>query len=111
MSKVENEILDDKWFRGEWRFRPRDKQLCVVVLNKIINLPLVCLFLEKDCVFLDIRSIKKQNSKTDKYETETISYYTINWDGVAHWKPLGLPESVNERVMAEIEKLCEVIGE
>lgn len=54
---------------------------------------------------------KKQNSKTDKHETETISYYTINWDGVAHWKPLGLPESVNERVMVEIEKLCEVIGE
>ena len=111
MNKVENEISDDKWFRGEWRFRPRDKQLCAVVLNKIINLPLVCLFLEKDCVFLDIRSIKKQNSKTDKHETETVSYSTINWDGVAHWKPLSPPESVNERVLAEIEKLCEVIGE
>lgn len=59
MSKVENEILDDKWFCGEWRFRPRDKQLCVVVLNKIIDLPVLCLFLEKDCVFLDVRNIKK----------------------------------------------------
>ncbi len=109
MNKVENEISDDKWFRGEWRFRPRDKQLCVVVLNKIINLPLICLFLEKDCVFLDIRSMKKQNSKTDKHETDTVSYVTMNWDGVEYWKPLSLPEGTNERVMNMIEKLCKVL--
>ena len=27
MSKVEIEISDDRWFRGEWDFRPKDKQL------------------------------------------------------------------------------------
>lgn len=31
MSKVQIEIPDDRWFRGEWDFRPHDKQLCVVV--------------------------------------------------------------------------------
>ena len=31
MSKVEIEIPDDRWFRGEWDFRPQDKQLCVVI--------------------------------------------------------------------------------
>lgn len=109
MGKVEIKVPDDGWFRGESKFRPQDKQLCVVVLNKIINLPLVCLFLEKDCVFLDIRSIKKQNSKTDKHETETVSYVTMNWDGVEYWKPLSLPEGTNERVMNMIEKICKVL--
>ena len=31
MSKVEIEIPDDRWFRGERDFRPKDKQLCVVI--------------------------------------------------------------------------------
>lgn len=31
MSKVEIEIPDDGWFRGEWEIRPQDKQLCVVI--------------------------------------------------------------------------------
>ena len=30
MSKVEIEIPDDRWLRGEWEIRPQDKQLCVV---------------------------------------------------------------------------------
>lgn len=33
MSKVQIEIPDDRWFRGEWQFRPQDKQLCVVLLK------------------------------------------------------------------------------
>lgn len=31
MSKVEIEIPDDRWFRGERDFRPQYKQLCVVI--------------------------------------------------------------------------------
>lgn len=31
MSKVEIEIPDDRWFRGEWEIRPQDKQLCLVI--------------------------------------------------------------------------------
>ena len=31
MRKLEIEIPDDRWFRGEWDFRPQDKQLCVVI--------------------------------------------------------------------------------
>ena len=27
MSKVEIEIPDDRWFRGEWEIRPQDKVL------------------------------------------------------------------------------------
>ena len=107
MSKVEIEIPDDGWFLGEGNIRPQDKQLCAVIFNKVIQLPLICLFLEKDCVFLDIHSIKKRCSKTDKHEEKTVSYITMNWDGVDRWKPLGLPEDVNERILAEIEKWFE----
>lgn len=109
MSKVEIEISDDRWFRGEWDFRPLDKQLCVVIFNKVIQIPLICLFLEKDCVFLDIHSIKKRCSKTDKHEEKTVSYITMDWSGVDRWKPLGLPVDVNERVLEGAKKLCEVI--
>lgn len=42
MSKVENENLNDKWFRGEDKIRPQDKQLCVVIIKEL--LPIVCQF-------------------------------------------------------------------
>ena len=48
MSKVQIEIPDNRWFRGEWDFRPQDEQLCVVVLKKIIKFPRICLFIEKE---------------------------------------------------------------
>lgn len=92
MSKLEIEIPDDRWFRGEWQFRPHDKQLCVVITNE--NAVVICQFrkdeeLLKDC-FLNI----------DK------SNY-ISWMFVDRWKLLGLPTDVNERVMAEIDKWFE----
>ena len=37
MSKLEIEIPDDRWFRGEWDFRPQDKQLCVVIPKEYIT--------------------------------------------------------------------------
>lgn len=36
MSKVEIEISDDRWFRGEWDFRPKDKQLCVAIIKNTV---------------------------------------------------------------------------
>ena len=42
MSKVEIEIPDDRWFRGEWEIRPQDKQLCVVITNIGNRNPLIC---------------------------------------------------------------------
>ena len=92
MSKVEIEIPDDRWFRGEWEIRPQDKQLCVVITNE--NTVTICQFRESeeligDC-FLCI----------DK------SRY-ISWMFVDRWKPLGLPADVEERVLAEVEKWFE----
>ena len=42
MSKVEIEIPDDRWFLGEWEFRPKDKQLCIVIPNIGNKNPLIC---------------------------------------------------------------------
>ena len=37
MSKVQIEIPDDRWFRGEWQFKPQDKQLCVIIPKEYIT--------------------------------------------------------------------------
>lgn len=42
MSKVQIEIPDGRWFRGEWDFRPQDKQLCVVIPNIGSKFPVIC---------------------------------------------------------------------
>ncbi len=45
MSKVEIEIPDNRWFRREYQFRPKDKQLCVVI-NKTTGIPMIGIYLE-----------------------------------------------------------------
>lgn len=108
MSKVEIEIPDDRWFRGEWQIRPQDKQLCVVI-NKTTGIPIIGIYLE--------------NISLDKYSTKTSNYFFdviealefqimqrskapgfLEMGNVDRWKPLGLPEDVNERILAEIKK-------
>ena len=103
MSKVEIEIPDDRWFRGEWKIRPQDEQLCVVALKKIIKFPRICLFIEKENDFLDLQSMRKENSSTEK----CISYSAFECNGIDRWKPLGLPADVEECIQAEIEKWFE----
>lgn len=60
MSKVEIEVPDDRWLRGEWQFRPQNKQLCVVI-NKITGIPMVGIYLE--------------NVAIDRYSSETSNYF------------------------------------
>ena len=99
MSKVEIEIPDDRWFRGEWRVRPQDKQLCVVI--------------EKESLFntcIGIAQYRKGNDNFRYVLSHMIEKYGIgyiNMNAVDRWKPLGLPEDVNERGVAEIEKWFE----
>ena len=107
MSKVQIEIPDDRWFRGEWDFRPQDKQLCVVILNQGSKMPKIFQYREdmnNDFRFLDIENC------VDYFEYEIApddaACYAV-WECVDRWKPLGLPEDVEERVLAEIEKWFE----
>ena len=111
MSKAEIEIPDDRWFRGEWQFRPQDKQLCVVI-NKVTGIPMVGIYLE--------------NVSIDRYSSETSNYFFdvieamefqimqrseapgfLEMEDVDRWKPLGIPSDVEERILAEIEKWFE----
>ena len=94
MSRVEIEIPDDRWFRGEWQIRPQDKQLCVVILNQGSKIPRIFQYREdmnNDFCFFDIENC--------------VDYF--EWKCVNRWKPLGLPADVNERIVAEIEKWFE----
>ena len=92
MSKVEIEIPDDRWFRGEWEIRPQDKQLCVVITNE--STVTICQFRKDEELLKDyFLNIDKSNY--------------ISWMFVDRWKPLGLPADVNGRVLAEIEKWFE----
>lgn len=109
MSKVEIEIPDDRWFRGEWDFRPNDKQLCVVLL--------------KDDLFPRIYQWNKgidcgcrisRGYFTDVSSTKVLMEIGATWEDwriymelVDRWKPLGLPADVNEWVLAETEKWFE----
>ena len=99
MSKVEIEIPDDRWFRGEWGFRPQDKQLCVVI--------------EKESLFnscIGIAQYRKGNDNFRYVLSHMIEKYGIgyiNMNAVDRWKPLGLPADVNDRILTEIEKWFE----
>ena len=89
MSKVEIEIPDDRWLRGEWKIRPQDKQLCVVIMN--------------DDNLIDLRVCQYRNEFFVDYDCGVMN----PWSDVDRWKPIGLPADVNERVLAEIEKRFE----
>lgn len=106
MSKVEIEISDDRWFRGEWQIRPQYNQLCVVIHRYGDQTPWIYQYREADWLhpkndyFLDV---------SEKWNLDSLGISEwepsfLEWRAVDHWKPLGLPADVNERVLAEIEK-------
>lgn len=111
MSKIQIEIPDDRWFRGEWQIRPQDKQLCVVIPNIVSKFPMVCQwrlaphnFVGIDA-FCDI-SERIYYKNTDIVDKDFIPLY-FGMGYIDRWKPLELPTDVNERVLAEIEKWFE----
>lgn len=111
MSKVEIEIPDDRWFRGEWQIKPHDHQLCVAI-NRITGIPIIGIYLENV-------AIDKYSSKTSDYifdVTAAMEFQImqrsrlpgfLEMDNVDRWKPLGFPEDVNERILTEIEQWFE----
>ena len=99
MSKVEIEIPDDRWFRGEWQFRPRNKQLCVVIRSQN-PVPIICLYSKANNQFVIADSIKRGYSQIDN--CETFSSEIVDWNWVEWWKPLELPE-VDYKLGEEME--------
>ena len=105
MSKVEIEIPDDRWFRGEWDFRPQDKQLCVVIPKWCDGLPMIAQYRRKSVDGVDCFHILGTMSLISRFQPSDIKYQAISH--IRFWKPLWLPEDVEERVLAEIEKWFE----
>lgn len=109
MSKVEIEIPDDRWFRGERDFRPKDKQLCVVIHKYGGQTPQIYQYRKADWLhpkndyFLDV----SEKWNLDSLGIDEWEPSFMEWWGVDRWKPLGLPEDVEERVLTEIEKWFE----
>ena len=99
MSKVEIEIPDDRWFRGEWKFKPQDKQLCVIIPKEYITE--IGMYDERHNRFLRVNT-----TSTVRELFGNIKYYFawVNMRDIDRWKPLGLPKDVNDRILAEIDK-------
>ena len=105
MSKVEIEIPDDSWFRGEWEIRPQDKQLCVVIPKWCDGLPMIAQYRRKSVDRVDCFHILGTMSLISRFQPSDIKYQAINH--IHFWKPLELPTNVEEWVLAEIEKRLE----
>ena len=109
MSKVEIEIPDDRWFSGEWQVRPQDRQLCVVIHKYGGQAPWIYQYRKSDWIhpkndyFLDV----SEKWNLDSLGIDEWEPSFLEWWGVDRWKPLGLPEDVNKRILADIEKWFE----
>lgn len=102
MSKIQIEIPDDRWFRGEWRVRPQDKQLCVIIPKEYITE--IGMYDEKYDRFL-----RANTTSTVRELFGNTKHYSawVNMRDIDRWKPIGLPKDVNECILSEIEKWFE----
>ena len=102
MSTVNIEIPDDRWFQGEWDFRPQDKQLCIIIPKEYITE--IGMYDEKYDRFLRVNT-----TSTVRELFGNTKYYSarVNMRDIDRWKPIGLPEDVNDRILLEIEKWLE----
>ena len=105
MSKVEIEISDDRWFRGEWEISPQDKQLCVVITKWGDGVPMIAQYRHKSVDGVDCFHILGTMSLISRFQPSDIKDQAISH--IRFWKPLGLPTDVNERVLAKIEEWFE----
>ena len=94
-ENVQNDNPNDEWFSGNSEIRPHDKQLCVVIpKDKEID---VDIFQYRNKIFINICALQMMG----------ITDCVIHMDDIDRWKPLGLPQDVNERILAEIERWFE----
>ncbi len=110
MGKVTINIPDDRWFSSEWSIRPADKELCVVIHKYGNQTPGIYQYRKADWLhpksdyFLDVSGKWRLDSFDcgDEWEPSFATMSLIDC-----WKPLGLPEEVNERLLIEIESWFE----
>lgn len=107
MSEVSIFIPDDGWFQSGCNVYPSNKQLCVVVHKYGNQTPGIYQFRKADWLynesdyFLDVA--EKWELDSDECSDELNPGFAT-FDIISKWKPLGLPEDDNERLLVEIEK-------
>lgn len=108
MSKIEIEIPDDEWFIADKKVTPKDKQLCLIIYRYGDKVPGIVQYRKSDwlnrgndyflCVdekwYLDSVGVTKIGEWNPTF---------ANWNTIDRWKPLILPEDVNERILRDIE--------
>ena len=106
MSRVEMHYPDDKWIPSDWPIKPQNLQLCVVIHKYGSQTPCIYQYRKADWLhtkkdyFLDV----SEKWNLDSFGIEEWNPSFMEWWGVDRWKPLGLPDDVNERIISEIDK-------
>ena len=110
MSIVNVHIPDDGWFQSGCNVMPEDKQLCVVVHRYGNQTPEIYQFRKADWLypvcdyFLDVSEKWNLDARICGEDCEP-GFATM--DIIKCWKPLGLPEKDNKRLLQEIEHWLE----
>lgn len=110
MSEVSIFTPDGGWFQSDCNVKPIDKQLCVVIHGYGNPSPGIYQFRKADWLhsksdyFLDVAE-KWELDNVECSEEWSPSFATF--DIIRCWKPLGLPENDNKRLLMEIEKWFE----
>ena len=95
MCEVTIAIPDDGWFQSGCGAFPKDKQLCVVIYKYGGQTPGICQFRKADWL----------HGKSDYFLEWEPSFAVFGI--ISKWKPLGLPEDDDKRLVSEIEKWFE----
>lgn len=110
MCEVTIAIPDDGWFQSGCGAFPKDKQLCVVIYKYGGQTPGICQFRKADWLhgksdyFLDVA----EKWELDGYErSEEWEPSFAVFGIISKWKPLGLPEDDDKRLVTEIEEWFE----
>ena len=95
MSRVEIHHPKNRWIPSNFPIKPKDRELCVIILKD--NDDPVRIVQYRDGLFYNVRDILWHDCIFEYFETHEIS----------HWKPLDLPEDVNEGIQKEIDEVFE----
>ena len=95
MNRVEIHYPDNMWIPSDFQIKPKDKELCIIILRS--NDDPVRIVQYRDEIFYNIQDILWHDCIFEYFETNKVSY----------WKPLDLPEDVNEGIQKEIDEVFE----
>ena len=95
MSRVEIQYPENRWIPSDCQIKPKDKELCTIILKN--NDDPVRIVQYRDGLFYHVHDILWHDCIFEYFETDEVSY----------WKPLDLPEDVNEGIQKEIDEVFE----